>query len=60
MIIYNKLIYILLNLCLIYISLFILGCSQYTIIPARYAYRLKTDLDDDAACLLERKKENPL
>eukprot|EP00118_Oscarella_pearsei_P009890 m.58182 g.58182 ORF g.58182 m.58182 type:complete len:225 (+) comp34797_c0_seq3:572-1246(+) len=30
------------------------GCSQYTIIPAAYAYLLKTDIDDDKACLLER------
>eukprot|EP00118_Oscarella_pearsei_P009889 m.58176 g.58176 ORF g.58176 m.58176 type:complete len:357 (+) comp34797_c0_seq1:572-1642(+) len=29
------------------------GCSQYTIIPAAYAYLLKTDIDDDKACLLE-------
>ncbi|XP_065191971.1 L-threonine 3-dehydrogenase-like [Sycon ciliatum] len=29
------------------------GCSQYSIIPARYAYLLKTSLDNDIACLLE-------
>lgn len=33
-----------------------LGCAQYTIIPARYCYQLKTNLDVDRACLLERKK----
>ncbi|XP_062515892.1 L-threonine 3-dehydrogenase-like [Corticium candelabrum] len=29
------------------------ACSQYSIIPARYAYLLKTDIDDNTACLLE-------
>jgi threonine dehydrogenase-like Zn-dependent dehydrogenase len=29
------------------------GCSEYTIIPARYAYVLKTDIDPLRACLLE-------
>jgi len=29
------------------------GCSQYTIVPALYAYVLKTDLDPVRACLLE-------
>ncbi|KXJ07732.1 putative L-threonine 3-dehydrogenase [Exaiptasia diaphana] len=29
------------------------GCSQFTIIPARYAYRLKTNLEPRKACLLE-------
>ncbi|CAB4040459.1 L-threonine 3-dehydrogenase, partial [Paramuricea clavata] len=29
------------------------GCCQYTIIPARYAYVLRTDISDNAACLLE-------
>ncbi|XP_031574222.1 uncharacterized protein LOC116308013 [Actinia tenebrosa] len=29
------------------------GCSQYTIIPARYAYILKTDIESKKACLLE-------
>jgi threonine dehydrogenase-like Zn-dependent dehydrogenase len=29
------------------------GCSEYSIIPARYAYILKTDIDDNTACLLE-------
>lgn len=33
-----------------------LGCAQYTIIPARYCYQLKKNLDVDRACLLERKK----
>ena len=39
-----------------YIFLLLSGCCQYTIIPARYAYVLKTDISDNAACLLERKK----
>ncbi len=30
------------------------GLSEYTIIPARYAYRLKTSLDDARAAILER------
>lgn len=34
---------------------FSLGCSQYTIIPARYAYLLKTDITDAQASILERK-----
>ena len=34
---------------------FFLGFSQYSIIPARYAYILKTDLDSELACLLERE-----
>lgn len=29
------------------------GFSEYSIIPARYAYILKTDLDPELACLLE-------
>eukprot|EP00731_Ephydatia_muelleri_P015719 Em0009g143a len=29
------------------------GCSEYTIIPARYAYLLTTDLDDAKAAILE-------
>lgn len=32
-----------------------IACSQYSIIPARYAYVLKTDIDDNKACLLERE-----
>ncbi len=31
------------------------GCSEYTIIPAKYAYLLTTDLTDSQAALLERK-----
>ena len=31
------------------------GCSEYTIIPARYAYLLTTDLDDARAAILERE-----
>lgn len=31
------------------------GLSDYTIIPARYAYLLKTDLEDAKAAILERK-----
>lgn len=31
------------------------GLSDYTIIPAKYAYLLKTDLDDAKAAILERK-----
>lgn len=30
------------------------GCSEYTIIPAIYAYLLQTDLDDSRAAILER------
>lgn len=33
----------------------IAGFSEYSIIPARYAYILKTDLDPELACLLERE-----
>ena len=33
------------------------GCSEYTIIPARYAYLLTTDLDDARAAILERNYE---
>jgi threonine dehydrogenase-like Zn-dependent dehydrogenase len=29
------------------------GCSEFTILPARYAYRLTTDLDDARAAILE-------
>ncbi|XP_065067664.1 L-threonine 3-dehydrogenase-like [Rhopilema esculentum] len=29
------------------------GCSVYSIIPARYCYILKTDIDDNKACILE-------
>ena len=29
--------------------------SLYTIIPAKYAYLLKTDLDDSRAAILERE-----
>ena len=31
------------------------GCSEYSIVPARYAYLLKTNLDDSKAVILERK-----
>ena len=31
------------------------GCSEYTIIPARYAYLLKTDIEDSKAAILERE-----
>ena len=31
------------------------GCSEYTIIPAKYAYVLNSDIDDNAAVLMERK-----
>ena len=31
------------------------GLSEYTIIPSKYAYLLKTDLDDSRAAILERK-----
>ena len=31
------------------------GCSQYTIVPARYAYLLQTDLSDSVAAILERE-----
>ena len=30
------------------------GCSEYTIVPAKYAYLLQTDLDDAKAAILER------
>ena len=33
----------------------IIGCSEYTIIPAQYAYLLKTDITDAQASILERK-----
>ena len=29
------------------------GCSQFSIIPARYAYLLQTNLDLELACLME-------
>ncbi|XP_003382382.1 PREDICTED: uncharacterized protein LOC100635091 [Amphimedon queenslandica] len=29
------------------------GCSEYTIVPAKYAYLLQTDLDDSKAAILE-------
>jgi threonine dehydrogenase-like Zn-dependent dehydrogenase len=29
------------------------GCSEFTIVPSRYAYRLTTDLDDARAAILE-------
>ena len=32
-----------------------LGCSEYTIIPARYAYLLKSNITDAQASVLERK-----
>lgn len=31
------------------------GLSQYTVVPAKYAYLLKTELDDSRAAILERK-----
>ena len=31
------------------------GCSEYTIVPARYAYVLKTDIDDARACEWSKK-----
>lgn len=31
------------------------GLSDYTIIPAKYAYLLRTDLDDNRAAILERE-----
>lgn len=31
------------------------GCSEYTIIPARYAYLLNSDITDSQAAVLERK-----
>lgn len=31
------------------------GCAQFTIIPASYAYPLKTNLEPRKACLLERE-----
>ena len=34
------------------------GCSEYTIIPAKYAYLLKTNLSDEKAAILERKPLN--
>ena len=37
------------------LNCFFAGFAQYTIIPARYCYQLKTNLDVDRACLLERK-----
>lgn len=30
------------------------GCSEYTIIPAKYAYLLTLDIDDNAAAIMER------
>ena len=30
------------------------GCSEYTIVPAKYAYLLQTDLEDRKAVILER------
>ena len=30
------------------------GCSEYTIVPAKYAYLLQTDLNDAKAAILER------
>lgn len=38
------------------LDVFSAGFAQYTIIPARYCYKLKTNLDVNRACLLERKK----
>ena len=37
------------------------GCSEFTIVPSRYAYRLTTDLDDARAAILERETyiQNP-
>ena len=32
------------------------GLSDYTVVPAKYAYLLKTELDDGRAAILERKK----
>eukprot|EP00112_Aurelia_sp_Birch-Aquarium-sp1_P006742 Seg1738.10 transcript_id=Seg1738.10/GoldUCD/mRNA.D3Y31 product="L-threonine 3-dehydrogenase" protein_id=Seg1738.10/GoldUCD/D3Y31 len=29
------------------------GCSEYSIIPARYCYILQTDIEDSKACILE-------
>lgn len=40
------------------LDVFSAGFAQYTIIPARYCYKLKTNLDVNRACLLERKRLN--
>ena len=31
------------------------GCSEYTIVPAKYAYVLKSDIEDTKAAILERR-----
>lgn len=31
------------------------GCSEYTIVPSKYAYLLKSDINDAKAAILERK-----
>ena len=31
------------------------GCSEYTIVPAKYAYILQSDIDDAKAAILERE-----
>ena len=40
------------------LDVFSAGFAQYTIIAARYCYKLKTNLDVNRACLLERKRLN--
>ena len=51
--------------CIIIVGIFYIcipflvsGCAQFTIIPAKYCYILKTDIDSTKACLLERKLAN--
>ena len=31
------------------------GCSEYTIVPAKYAYILQSNIDDAKAAILERE-----
>ena len=31
------------------------GCSEYSIVPSKYAYLLKSDINDAKAAILERR-----
>jgi hypothetical protein len=36
------------------------GCSEFTIVPAKYAYLLKTNIDDQSAAMMERELHHVL
>lgn len=49
--------YFVCNSCVVRCAPVPIGCSEYTIIPAKYAYLLTTDITDGQAAMLERKNK---